>query len=406
MIPIMLAVKLGTAAMAGVTIIGPTTGVPRGSAFDATAPSSCAAPPERPPRSPGDVRSPGDSSRRAPYGSGRSRQGPHWTAGEQWRRSALPEPSGARWEERWRASLKKWLGALRARSWAFPLPGGAFWSREAFVSAHWDALLAARLDRFETCLHVVDWPSAGAGDGVPEPGTRDADAQTSDGRAPDARTLYGEFPASGSLDAGIPDTQALDIQAPDIQAPDIQAPDTRAPDTQTSDAWSPASGEAAPAETRSAPAMQATETRGAPAVQVTEVRGELAVKAAESWLGTPYTWGGGAAGGPSRGVGRGAARVGFDCSGLVMAAWAKAGVGLGHYTGTQFRQGRRVTLGDLRPGDLMFFGGTGGVPTHVGMYAGGGMMIHAPKTGDVVKKVDVLGSHHYMTAFRGAVRPG
>ncbi len=137
-----------------------------------------------------------------------------------------------------------------------------------------------------------------------------------------------------------------------------------------------------------------------------ETRGELAVKAAESWLGTPYTWGGGAAEGPSKGVGRGAARIGFDCSGLVMAAWAKAGVGLGHYTGTQFRQGRRVPLSELRPGDLMFFGGATTAPTHVGMYAGDGMMIHAPKTGDVVKKVDVLSSRHYMTTFRGAVRPG
>ncbi|MCC5577800.1 C40 family peptidase, partial [Microtetraspora sp. AC03309] len=109
---------------------------------------------------------------------------------------------------------------------------------------------------------------------------------------------------------------------------------------------------------------------------------------------------------PSKGVGRGAARIGFDCSGLVMAAWAKAGVGLGHYTGTQFRQGRQVPLSELRPGDLMFFGGTTAAPTHVGMYAGDGMMIHAPKTGDVVRKVDVLSSRHYMTTFRGAVRPG
>ncbi len=88
-----------------------------------------------------------------------------------------------------------------------------------------------------------------------------------------------------------------------------------------------------------------------------------------------------------------------------MAAWAKAGVSLGHYTGTQFRQGRRVTLSDLRPGDLMFFGGTAGHPAHVGLYAGGGSMIHAPKTGDVVKKVDVFHSAHYIKIYRGAVRP-
>lgn len=133
--------------------------------------------------------------------------------------------------------------------------------------------------------------------------------------------------------------------------------------------------------------------------------GEVAIKAAESWLGTPYTWGGGTSIGPSRGIGRGAGRVGFDCSGLAMAAWAKAGVSLGHYTGTQFRQGRRVSVEALRPGDLMFFGGHMGRPAHVGLYAGGGMMIHAPKTGDVVKQVDVLHSGYYMRIFRGAVRP-
>ncbi|GAA1006489.1 hypothetical protein Aple_031260 [Acrocarpospora pleiomorpha] len=133
--------------------------------------------------------------------------------------------------------------------------------------------------------------------------------------------------------------------------------------------------------------------------------GEIAVAAVKSWLGTPYTWGGGNNKGPSRGIGRGVARVGFDCSGLVMAAWAKAGADLAHYTGTQIRQGHPVAIKDLRPGDLMFFGGTPTHPTHVGMYIGKGTMIHAPKTGDVVRKVNVLTSKHYMSTFQGATRP-
>ncbi|WP_067169269.1 C40 family peptidase [Microtetraspora niveoalba] len=165
-------------------------------------------------------------------------------------------------------------------------------------------------------------------------------------------------------------------------------------------------GTAAPGEVTSKPGEIPPRGTEAQSGSLTETRGDVALKAAESWLGTPYTWGGGVAGGPSKGVGRGAARVGFDCSGLVMAAWGRAGVELGHYTGTQFRQGRRVALSDVRPGDLMFFGGGAGAPTHVGMYAGDRMMIHAPKTGDVVKKVNVLDSRHYMTTFRGAVRPG
>nr|BFE86968.1 hypothetical protein GCM10020093_095690 [Planobispora longispora] len=76
--------------------------------------------------------------------------------------------------------------------------------------------------------------------------------------------------------------------------------------------------------------------------------GQIAAAAALRQLGTPYVWGGGSSTGPTRG--------GFDCSGLALHAWSKAGVTLTHYTGTQFRQGRRVPFSQLRPGDLVFFG--------------------------------------------------
>lgn len=97
--------------------------------------------------------------------------------------------------------------------------------------------------------------------------------------------------------------------------------------------------------------------------------------------------------------------VGFDCSGLTLYAWSKAGIRLGHYTGSQFKQGRRIRLSDLRKGDLVFFGGGTGDPTHVGLYLSGGVMIHAPKTGDVVKKTSFLNSPYYRPLYRGAVRP-
>ncbi|MFI6391401.1 NlpC/P60 family protein [Nonomuraea sp. NPDC050540] len=135
-------------------------------------------------------------------------------------------------------------------------------------------------------------------------------------------------------------------------------------------------------------------------------KGEAAATAALARLGTPFSWGGGAPSGPTRGIGRGANTVGFDCSGLTLYAWSKAGVTLGHYTGTQFRQGRRVALSDLRKGDLVFFGGGNGDPTHVGLYLGDGIMIHAPKTGDVVRKTQFLKSSYYRSIYRGAVRPG
>ncbi|WP_066362751.1 C40 family peptidase [Herbidospora mongoliensis] len=133
--------------------------------------------------------------------------------------------------------------------------------------------------------------------------------------------------------------------------------------------------------------------------------GSIALRAATNWLGIPYVWGGGNAGGPSRGVGKGANRVGFDCSGLTLAAWAKAGVTLGHYTGTQIRQGKPIQTKDLIPGDLLFFGATKTDPSHVGLYAGDGDMIHAPRTGDVVKRVEVLSAPFWTKRFQGAVRP-
>ncbi|MEV6984989.1 NlpC/P60 family protein [Sphaerisporangium sp. NPDC051017] len=114
-------------------------------------------------------------------------------------------------------------------------------------------------------------------------------------------------------------------------------------------------------------------------------------------LGTPYVWGGGSASGATRG--------GFDCSGLALYAWARAGVSLPHYTGSQFARGTKIPISRLRPGDLVFFGGGTGDPTHVGIYLKNGVMIHAPKTGDVVRKVDFLHSPYYRARYRGAIRP-
>lgn len=135
-------------------------------------------------------------------------------------------------------------------------------------------------------------------------------------------------------------------------------------------------------------------------------KGDLAVAAALARLGTPFSWGGGSPSGPTRGIGRGVSTTGFDCSGLTLYAWSKAGVKLAHYTGTQFGQGRRVPLSELRKGDLVFFGGGTGDPTHVGLYLGGGVMVHAPKTGDVVRRTSFLHSTYYRPIYRGAVRPG
>ncbi|MFC4057283.1 C40 family peptidase [Planomonospora corallina] len=97
----------------------------------------------------------------------------------------------------------------------------------------------------------------------------------------------------------------------------------------------------------------------------------------------PYVWG---AEGPS----------GFDCSGLVMWAYQKVGISLPHYTGNQWTAGTRISREEMRPGDLVFFYND---LHHVGIYIGGGLMVHAPRTGDVVRIAPIAGR-----PFAGAVR--
>jgi len=115
-------------------------------------------------------------------------------------------------------------------------------------------------------------------------------------------------------------------------------------------------------------------------------KGSQAARKACSLIGKPYIWG---AAGP----------VGYDCSGLTATAWATVGVGLGHYTGWQWSEGKPVTRAQLRPGDLVFFYGD---RHHEGIYVGGNWMVHAPHTGDSVRMAP-LGRGLPIAGFR---RPG
>ncbi|MFF5894033.1 NlpC/P60 family protein [Streptomyces globisporus] len=135
--------------------------------------------------------------------------------------------------------------------------------------------------------------------------------------------------------------------------------------------------------------------------------------AALSQRGVPYSWGGGNARGKSRGVccspgGQdGRQVVGFDCSGLTVYAFARAGVSLPRLAADQAGVGRRIPASAgfkaLKPGDLVFFGY---VPTrdssiyHVGIYVGDGQMINAPRPGGKVR-IDPLSS---MGGFAGGAR--
>jgi cell wall-associated NlpC family hydrolase len=131
--------------------------------------------------------------------------------------------------------------------------------------------------------------------------------------------------------------------------------------------------------------------------------GAVAARAALKWLGTPYSWGGGNPGGPSLGIERGAHTVGFDCSGLVTYAWARAGVRLVHYATTQYNSGPHPARGQLRPGDLVFFAHDPSNPAtihHVGIYVGHDQMVEAPFTGARVRI-----SYAFRPDYAGATRP-
>ncbi|MFH8623807.1 NlpC/P60 family protein [Streptomyces vietnamensis] len=114
-------------------------------------------------------------------------------------------------------------------------------------------------------------------------------------------------------------------------------------------------------------------------------RAAAAISFARAQLGKPYVWG---ATGPSA----------YDCSGLTQAAWRAAGVSLPRTTYTQINAGRRVSRSQLAPGDLVFF--YSGI-SHVGLYIGGGQMIHAPRPGAPVRiaPIDEM-------PFAGATRVG
>lgn len=125
------------------------------------------------------------------------------------------------------------------------------------------------------------------------------------------------------------------------------------------------------------------QTGNYPAVAITgDSVGAQALRWALTQLGKPYVWG---AAGPDA----------YDCSGLVMWAYAHVGISLAHFTGDQWTEGEHIPTSELAPGDLLFFFNLG----HVGMYIGNNLMVDAPSAGQVVQVQPVLWG-----SFDGAVR--
>jgi cell wall-associated NlpC family hydrolase len=121
----------------------------------------------------------------------------------------------------------------------------------------------------------------------------------------------------------------------------------------------------------SAPARRAPDPQPAPPAATSAAT--IAVRVALEQVGKPYQWAGA---GPNS----------FDCSGLVMYAWAHAGVALPHYTVSQYEDTTRISRSQLQPGDLVFYDtGDGAEPGHVTMYIGNGQIVTADEPGTVIR---------------------
>jgi cell wall-associated NlpC family hydrolase len=130
--------------------------------------------------------------------------------------------------------------------------------------------------------------------------------------------------------------------------------------TTSSSTSSPAPAAAAPATAASATAAPATAA-------------EVAVQTAVAQVGKPYLYGG-------------AGPTSYDCSGLVMYAWAAAGIGLPHYSVSQYDDTERISESELQPGDIVFYdNGEGPQPGHEALYIGNGQVVAANTTGTYVQ---------------------
>ncbi|WP_018024015.1 DIP1281 family NlpC/P60 protein [Corynebacterium ulceribovis] len=207
----------------------------------------------------------------------------------------------------------------------------------------------------------------------------------------DHTDLENPFPAANDIEADTPDG---------ITIPEQPSTDTDAPTSGDSDA------EATPEAT----VEQATDTTSVPATPESDsgtsvapsVAGmsraeqiEVVISRAMGQIGQPYAWGGGNASGPTKGIRDGGVadrhgdfnKIGFDCSGLTLYAYAGLGIDLPHFTGYQYQRGTQVPASQMQRGDLIFYGPNG--HGHVAIALGDGTMIEAPQSGGHVQVVPV-----------------
>jgi len=115
---------------------------------------------------------------------------------------------------------------------------------------------------------------------------------------------------------------------------------------------------------------------------------EKIVRTAERYVGIKYKYGG-------------ATPFGFDCSGFVQFVYKKHGLDIPRGTDDQYSAGRKIGIGEVRPGDLVFFRINGSGISHVGIYAGENKFIHSPSSGKKISYADIE-SPYWKEKYAGA----
>jgi cell wall-associated NlpC family hydrolase len=215
-------------------------------------------------------------------------------------------------------------------------------------------------------------------------------------------TLYGLEGARAAAAAAAEAARATRPTPTSTPSGSSSTPTVRPPSGSSS--GSPSGSPAASGSGSSAPRPVGT-TAGAPSGSAVQV----AVAAARSQIGMAYSWGGGGSRGPSYGISPDGNVFGFDCSGLTEYAYARAGIAIGGTSREQYNRfsSKRVAVGDLKPGDLLFWDNGSGSTSyqsivHVALYIGGNQMIEAPDRG---QKVRVSTARTSSSTYFGAVRP-
>jgi cell wall-associated NlpC family hydrolase len=170
--------------------------------------------------------------------------------------------------------------------------------------------------------------------------------------------------------------------APAVSTP-TPSPSPSSPSPSATSSSSPSATSSSPAPSSSTPSSPAPSSQD---------RVRVVLDRALSELGTTYAWGGGDANGPTQGIHDGGEadafgdyrKVGFDCSGLMVYAFAGVGITLPHYSGYQIDAGPKFPLAQRKPGDLLFWADGDGVH-HVALYLGDDKMVEAPESGKVVR---------------------